>query len=63
MKTEDLAVLIASRLEDMADQVAQLHTQGYPEEAELLRREGLELAKAFDDEQTFLVLGDVTEVR
>jgi hypothetical protein len=32
-----------------------------PEEAELIRREGLELAEAFDTEQTFLYLEDLTE--
>ena len=53
--------MIASRLEDMADRVYQLFAAGMPEEAELLRREGLELAEAFDTEQTFLYLEDLTK--
>lgn len=52
--------MIASRLEDMADQVHQLFAAGLPEEAELLRQEGLELAEAVDSEQTFLYLSDLS---
>jgi hypothetical protein len=54
----DLQTVIASRLEDLADQVYQLHTSGMLEEAELLQQEGLHLAEAFDSEQTFLYLSD-----
>ena len=61
MNNTDLQLVIASRLEDMADQVYQLFAAGMPEEAELIRREGLELAEAFDAEQTFLYLEDLTE--
>ena len=45
--------LIASRLEDMADQVKTLAENGYVEEALLLRKEGLALAEAYDNEEEF----------
>jgi len=45
--------LIASRLEDMADQVKILAESGYLEEALLLREEGLSLAAAYDNEEEF----------
>jgi hypothetical protein len=45
--------LIASRLEDMADQVKILAESGYVEEALLLREEGLALATAYDNEEDF----------
>jgi hypothetical protein len=45
--------LIASRLEDMADQVEKLAKNGYVEEALLLREEGLSLAAAYDNEEEF----------
>ena len=53
--------MIASRLEDMAAQVECLFANGFIEEATLLRKEGLDLAEAFDTEQTFLYLEDLTE--
>jgi len=49
--------LIASRLEDMADHIEQLYAQGEPELAEFLRNEGLALAEAADNGETFFVLG------
>ena len=45
--------LIASRLEDMADQVKTLAENGFIEEAILLREEGLALAEAYDNEEEF----------
>lgn len=63
MQSPDIQTLVASRLEDMADQVAYLYTQGLPEEAELLRNEGLELAEAYDNEATFLFINDLTEAQ
>ena len=45
--------LIASRLEDMADQVKTLAENGYVAEALLLREEGLALAEAYDNEEEF----------
>ena len=62
MNSTDINALIASRLEDMADQVHQLYTQGLIEEAELLRKEGLELADAFDNGETFLFISDLKTV-
>lgn len=58
----DIQTLIASRLEDMADQVEVLYTQGNLSDAELLRAEGLQLAEAFDCGSTFLFINDLTEV-
>lgn len=63
MSGTDLQALIAARLEDMADQVSQLFSQGLIEEAELLRNEGLEMAEAFDDGVTFLFINDLTEAK
>jgi hypothetical protein len=54
--------LISSRLEDLADQVHYLYANGYPQEAELLREEGLQLAEAYDNEETFLFINDLTEL-
>jgi hypothetical protein len=50
--------LIASRLEDMADQVKLLAEAGYVEEALLLREEGLALATAYDEEEDFFFAPD-----
>ena len=54
--------LVATRLEDMAAQVEQLYVAGMIEEATLLRNEGLELAEAYDNEETFLFINDLTEL-
>ena len=58
----DINLLVATRLEDMACQVEQLYVAGMIEEAELLRNEGLELAEAYDNENTFLFINDLTEL-
>ena len=60
MRGIDLQALVASRLEDMADQVDQLYAQGRPEDAELLRQEGLMLAEAYDNEQIFFFTSDLS---
>ena len=57
----DIGNLVASRLEDMADQVDQLHVAGYPDLAALLREEGLQLAQAYDEGQTFIYLTDLVK--
>ncbi len=62
IKGMDLQALIAGRLEDMAEQVELLFSQGNYEDAKLLRQEGLELAEAYDNEITFLFINDLTEV-
>jgi hypothetical protein len=56
----DLQTLVASRLEDLADQVEVLYLQGNLAEAELLRDEGLMLASSYDNEITFMYLPDFT---
>ncbi len=60
MQGIELQTLIASRLEDMAEQVNILYSQGNFAEAELLREEGLQLAEAYDNEITFMFLPDFT---
>ena len=62
MTQDDIQTLIASRLEDMAEQIEILYSQGNHAEAELLRDEGLELAEAYDAGTTFLFISDLTEV-
>lgn len=57
MNKTDLATVIASRLEDMATQVEKHFAEGNFAEAELLRDEGLLLAEAYDNEETFFFLG------
>ena len=55
--------LVASRLEDMADQIEQLYAQGEPELAELLRNEGLALAEACDNGYEFFYINDLKTSR
>jgi hypothetical protein len=57
MQVSDLQLLIATRLEDMAAQVELLYSQGNYAEAELLRKEGLMIAEAYDNEENFFFLG------
>jgi hypothetical protein len=54
--------LIASRLEDMADQVEKLAQNGYVEEALFMREEGLALATAYDNEEDFFFVQDYTTI-
>jgi hypothetical protein len=63
MQTIDMQSLVASRLEDFADQIRCLYANGYYEEAELIRREGMDLAAAYDDEEVFLYILDLTEIK
>lgn len=62
MRGIELQTLVASRLEDMADQVEFLCKQGKHAEAELLRSEGLHLADACDAGLTFLFINDLNQV-
>lgn len=62
MTNNELQNLIADRLEDMAVQVERLYAEGNFAEAELLRTEGLSLAEAYDNEETFVVINDLSEV-
>lgn len=63
MRKIDLQTLVASRLEDLADQVQQLYVAGRPEDAEFLRKEGLMLAEAYDNEQIFFFVNDLKHSR
>jgi hypothetical protein len=63
MNSEQLQTLIASRLEDMADQCQVLFDEGNFAEAELLREEGLALAQSFDNEEDFFYIGDLKTTR
>ena len=63
METTQLQTLIASRLEDMADQCQVLFDEGNFAEAELLREEGLALAQSFDNEEDFFYIGDLKTSR
>ena len=58
MNSKKLQAVIASRLEDMADQCQVLFNQGNFAEAELLREEGLVLATAYDNEENFFFAPD-----
>lgn len=60
MWSVDIDNLIHSRLTDLAEQAQYLHQQGYASLAELLRDEGLELAKAADAGEAFLYVNDLT---
>jgi hypothetical protein len=63
MNPKQLQTVIASRLEDMADQCQVLFDQGNFAEAELIREEGLALAKSFDDGEKFFYVGDLKTTR
>jgi hypothetical protein len=62
MQKHELELLVAERLEHMGEQIAHLYAQGLDEEAKLLGEEGLMLAEAYDNEETFLFIGGLTEV-
>jgi hypothetical protein len=51
-----LQLLVADRLEHLADRVEWLVRVGDLKSAQLLRDEGLELAEAYDDEQNFFII-------
>lgn len=55
-----LQLLIADRLEHLADRVEWLVHIGDLESARLLRNEGLELAEAYDSEQNFFAIDTAT---
>ena len=61
MTLDTLHNLVADRLEHLADRVEHLAASGDLASAALLRTEGLALASAFDREDTFLVIGCLTE--
>ena len=60
-KETDVNLLVSSRLDDMADQIAILVKEGRVDDAHLLRAEGLELATAADTGYNFLFINDFSE--
>lgn len=58
MNSKKLQTVIASRLEDLANQCQILFDQGNFAEAELLREEGLVLATAYDNGENFFFAPD-----
>ena len=52
-----MEMLIAKRLEDMAERVSYHYENGDEGLAKLLKDEGLALAEAYDFEENFLVIG------
>ena len=63
MNSKKLQAVIASRLEDMAEQCQILFDQGNFAEAELIKEEGLALAKSYDDDEEFFYVGDLETTR
>jgi hypothetical protein len=55
--------LAASRLEDLATQIAHLHKRGDLQTAAVLRAEGLELAQALDAEEDFFYVDDTFRLK
>jgi len=55
----DLATIVASRLDDIADRVDVLLKEGRTEDARLLGKEGLEIAQCYDDDEMFVFLPDL----
>jgi hypothetical protein len=63
MNSKQLQAVIASRLEDMAEQCQILFDQGNFAEAELIKEEGLALAKSYDNDEEFFYVGDLKTTR
>ena len=60
MKTSDLQLVIAQRLEDMADRVKCHINNGDHELAELVRWEAVDIAGAYDCDEEFFFVNDLT---
>ena len=60
MTSNSFQSVVADRLEHLVQRVEALTAQGRYADAAVLRAEGLNLAEAFDREDTFLVLGAVS---
>ena len=63
MKRVNLELIVACRLEDMADRMEFHLLRGNHVEANLIQKEGLELARAYDDDQSFLFINDLKTSR
>ena len=61
--TPDIGTLVSSRLNDLAEQIYILHMKGRHYEAQLLKEEGLSIAKAMDNGLRFLYVNDLSESR
>jgi hypothetical protein len=61
MHDETIQTLIASRLEDIADQCEYLASSGNVEEARFLQEEGLALASWYDVGNSLMYLPDYTQ--
>ena len=61
--TPDIDTLVSSRLDDLAEQIYILHTEGRHYEAQLLKEEGLSIAEAMDEGLRFLFINDLSEIR
>jgi len=61
--TLDIDTLVSSRLDDLAEQIYILHTEGRHYEAQLLKEEGLSIAEAMDEGLRFLFINDLSEIR
>jgi hypothetical protein len=60
MKVSDLQLVVISRLEDMANQVEHHVLNGDHDLAELIRWEALDIAGAFDCDETFFFVNGMT---
>jgi hypothetical protein len=56
----DLEAVAMAKFDDMATQLKILYAEGKLEEAELLKREGFDLAAALDDDSPFLYISDLS---
>jgi hypothetical protein len=55
MTDTTMQMLVTQRLEDLADQVGVHLSNGDRDLAELLKREGMDLAEAYDDHDIILI--------
>ena len=55
----DIEAVAMAKFEDMAEQLRVLYSEGRLEDAELLKKEGFDLAEALDDSSPFLYLSDL----
>jgi hypothetical protein len=58
----NLEAVAMAKFDDMATQLKVLYSQGRLEEAELLKKEGFELANALDNGTPFLYLSDFSSI-